>query len=210
MFFANLLPLEIPKMENFIKAKIKEISQIFSKDPEHIPKTELPYIVRYFLQFPSQQQVVYEIIPEIEKLDTDSDKQKEFLQITAVEKYILILLKANTYPDNDKEILIEAFRVLDSDKLGYIDLHTYYSFLKSFGISFTSDQIQEMEKFLVENETDFLSPMKLNPDTMNKFKHNQYSTRKFYYETYVRKVISDNKKHFDNLKNEFTIFKQLI
>ena len=210
MFFANLLPLEIPKMENFIKAKIKEMSLVFSKDPEHIPKTELPYFVRYFLQFPSQQQVVDEIIPEIEKLETDSEKHKEFLQITAMEKYIVILVKANTYPDNDKEILIEAFRVLDSEKLGYIDLHTYYSFLKSFGIPFTSDQVQDMEKFLIENETDFLSPMKLNPDTMNKHKHNQYSTRKFYYETYVRKVISDNKKHYDNLIKEFTIFKQLI
>ena len=210
MFFANLLPLDISKMENFIKAKIKEMSLIFSKDPEHIPKTELPYFVRYFLQFPSQQQVVDEIIPEIEKLETDSEKQKEFLQNTAVEKYMLIMIKANTYPDNDKEILIEAFRVLDSEKLGYIDLHIYYSFIKSFGIAFTSDQIQEMEKFLVENETDFLSPMKMNPDTMNKHKHNQYSTRKFYYESYVRKVVSDNKKHFDNLISEFRIFKQLI
>jgi Ca2+-binding EF-hand superfamily protein len=210
MFFANLLPLEIPIMENFIKAKIKEMSQIFSKDSEHIPKTEVPYFIRYFLQFPSQLQVVDEIIPEIEKLETDTEKNKNLLQISAIEKHIITILKAYTYPDNDKEILIEAFRVLDSEKLGYIDLHTFYSFMKSFGVVFTGEQIQEMEKFLIENESDFLSPMKINPDTLNKLKHNQYTTRKFYYESYARKVIADNKKHFEGLMNEYRIFKEVL
>lgn len=210
MLFANLLPLDIPIMENFIKAKIKEMSQIFSKDTEHLPKTEVPYFVRYFLQFPSQQQVVDEIIPEIEKLETDTDINKELLQIAAVQKYLIILIKANTYPDNDKEILFEAFRVLDSEKLGYIDLHSYYSFMKSYGVAFSAEQIHEMEKFLIENETDFLSPMKINPDTMNKYKHNQYSTRKFYYESYVRKVVGDNKKHFEDLISEFKMFKEIL
>lgn len=49
----------------------------------------MPYLVRYFLQYPSQTQVVDEILPEIEKLDLDDKKGKEFVQIEAFEKHLL-------------------------------------------------------------------------------------------------------------------------
>jgi len=61
---------------NFNKFKFKFIS-------------EVPYLVRYFLQYPSQTQVVDEILPEIEKLDLDDKKGKEFVQLEAFEKHLL-------------------------------------------------------------------------------------------------------------------------
>lgn len=51
--------------------------------------SEVPYLVRYFLQYPSQTQVVDEILPEIEKLDLDDKKGKEFVQLEAFEKHLL-------------------------------------------------------------------------------------------------------------------------
>lgn len=100
MFFWNLLPQEIPVMENYIKTKVREITGIFFKEHEgYIPRkykfyfnknsSEVPYLVRYFLQYPSQTQVVDEILPEIEKLDLDDKKGKEFVQIEAFEKHLL-------------------------------------------------------------------------------------------------------------------------
>lgn len=39
MFFSNLLPLEVPIMEGFMKSKVREIASIFFKDLEgNIPK----------------------------------------------------------------------------------------------------------------------------------------------------------------------------
>lgn len=206
MFFANLLPLEIPIMENFIKTKVEETIGILFKENDSglIPKTEVPYLVRYFLQFPSQTQVVDEIIPEIEKLEGDLDKSKDLVDLQAFEKHLIHILKNNLYPSYEKELLMEAFRVLDSEKNGYIDLHTFYTFVKSFGVSFSKDQIAEMEKFLLENETDFLEPLKIKEFV--KQKHNQYTTRKFYYESYIRKVVLDNKKHFDSILADFRVF----
>jgi hypothetical protein len=78
--------------------------------------------------------------------------------------------------------------------------------MKSYGVSLTKEQIKEMERFLVENETDFLEPLKLKSDTDNRPKQNQYTTRKFYYESYVRKVVIDNKKHFQSLIAEYKFF----
>ena len=37
-------------------------------------------------------------------------------------------------------------------------------------------------------------------------KHKPTSTRKFYYESYVRKVLGDNQKHFDELMKEYKAF----
>jgi Ca2+-binding EF-hand superfamily protein len=208
MFFSNLLPLETPIMEAFIKVKVREIAGIFFKENENgfIPKTEVPYLVRYFLQYPSQTQVVDEIIPEVEKLETDIDRSGEVVQIEAFEKQLILILKNNMYPSYEKELLMECFRLLDANKVGYIDLHTFYTFIKSYGVTFSKDQIQEMEKFLLENETDFLEPAKIDKDTLTKKKHTQFTTRKFYYESYVRKVVMDNKKHYDHLMADFKMF----
>lgn len=37
------------------------------------------------------------------------------------------------YPSSDRDLLFEAFRVLDQDKKGYIDLNTLYNLLKNMG-----------------------------------------------------------------------------
>jgi Ca2+-binding EF-hand superfamily protein len=195
-------------MEAFIKVKVREIAGIFFKENENgfIPKTEVPYLVRYFLQYPSQTQVVDEILPEVEKLETDVDRSGDLVQIEAFEKHLIQTLKQNLYPSYEKEVLMECFRLLDSEKKGFIDLHTFYTFIKSYGVSFSKEQILEMEKFLIENETDFLEPAKIDKETLTKKKHTQYTTRKFYYESYVRKVVMDNKKHFDSLIADFKMF----
>jgi Ca2+-binding EF-hand superfamily protein len=208
MFFNNLLPNEIPIMEAFVKIKVREITGIFFKENENglIPKTEVPYLIRYFLQYPSQTQVVDEIIPEIEKIETDVDKTGDLVQIEAFEKHLINILKNNSYPSYEKELLMECFRLLDSDQKGFIDLHTFYTFVKSYGVSFSKDQILEMEKFLLENETDFLEPLKFDKELYVKKKHSQFTTRKFFYESYVRKVVWDNKKHFDALIADYKIF----
>ena len=56
-------------------------------------KVEIPYILRSFLQFPSQLQIVNEIIPAIEKLETFVMKNKETCEIEAVIKYTIEILK---------------------------------------------------------------------------------------------------------------------
>lgn len=68
-----------------------------------------------------------------------------------------------------------------------------------------------MEKFLLANETEFLEPTKLNTDNeaeSTRQKHSDYKTRRFYYESYVYKVLGDNKKHFDGLIVEYKLYKQ--
>ena len=205
MFFNKLLPYEIPVMETFIRYKVRQIvSIIFKEYNGYIPRVEAPYLIRYFLQFPSNSQVVDEILVEISKLESSNDKSKELLEVEAFEKYLITILKTNKYSGYDKETLIEAFRILDNEKNGYLDLHTYYTFLKRYGISFTKEQIEEMESFLLKNDNELLESLGVQNDEVKK--HKPTSTRKFYYESYVRKVLGDNQKHFDELMKEYKAF----
>ena len=205
MFFNKLLPYEIPVMETFIKYKVRQIvSIIFKEFNGYIPRIEAPYLIRYFLQFPSQSQVVDEILVDIGKLESSNDKSKELLEVEAFEKYLISILKTNKYSGYDKETLIEAFRILDNEKNGYLDLHTYYTFLKRYGITFTKEQIEEMESFLLLNDNELLESLGVQNDEV--IKHKPTTTRKFYYESYVRKVLGDNEKHFEELMKEYRAF----
>ena len=205
MFFNKLLPYEIPVMETFIKYKVHQIvSIIFKEYNGYIPRVEAPYLIRYFLQFPSQSQVVDEILVEIGKLESSNDKSKELIEVDAFEKYLISILKTNKYAGYDKETLIEAFRILDNEKNGYLDLHTYYTYLKRYGITFTKEQLEEMESFLLKNDNELLEPLGVQNDEV--IKHKPTTTRKFYYESYVRKVLDDNQKHFEDLMKEYKAF----
>ena len=205
MFFNKLLPNEIPVMETFIKYKVRQIvSTIYKGLNGYIKKIEAPYLFRFFLQFPSQTQIVDEVIVEIEKLETSADKSKDLLEVEAFEKYLITVLKSNKYMGYDKETLIEAFRILDTEKNGYLDLHTFYTFLKRYGIAFSNAQIEEMERFLLENANELLENLGIKNDEPKK--HTPTTTRKFYYESYVRKVLGDNQKHYEDIMKEYKAF----
>lgn len=205
MFFNKLLPYEIPVMETFIKYKVYQIvSTIFKEYNGLIPRVEAPYLIRYFLQFPSQSQVVEEILVEIGKLESSNDKSKELLEVDAFVKYLITILKSNKYAGYSKETLIEAFRILDNENNGYLDLHTYYTYLKRYGITFTKEQLDGLESFLLENDNELLEPLGVQNDEV--IKHKPTTTRKFYYESYVRKVLDDNQKHFEDLMKEYKQF----
>ena len=99
------------------------------------------------MQFPSQSQVVDEILVEIGKLESSTDKSKDLLEVEAFEKYLISILKSNKYAGYDKETLIEAFRILDNENNGYLDLHTYYTYLKRYGITFSKFKLKKWKHF---------------------------------------------------------------
>ena len=149
--------------------------------------------------------MVDEILPAIEKLESTTDKSKDLIEIEAFEKHLIAILKTNQYASYDKETLVEAFRMLDVEKNSYLDLHTFYSYIKSYGITFTKEQIEEMEKFLLENDNEVFESLGTKNDEPVKHKPGM-SNRKFYYESYVRKVLSDDEKHFDSILKEYKSF----
>ena len=61
-----------------------------------------------------------------------------------------------------------------------------------------------MESFLLKNDNELLESLGVQNDEVKK--HKPTTTRKFYYESYVRKVLGDNQKHFEELMKEYKAF----
>ena len=204
--YQNLNLNEIEAMNSFLKVEITNLINLLKQNEKEgfIAKVEIPYIIRSFLQFPSQLQIVDEIIPAIEKLESTDQKDKETCEIEGVIKHIIIILKNNQYSSYDKDLLLKSFKTLDSDNKGYLDLHTMFYIFKGFGVNFSKENIKEMEKFCLENENDLLDPLPIMDDIQKK--HDQYTTRKFYYENYVRKLEGDNKSKFKQILSKFFLF----
>lgn len=214
-FYKGLNFFESLTMDVFIKLKVKEIcSSLSSKENQkdsdkYLSKPEIPYVVRCFLQFPSQQDIVNDVIPAIEKLETNHQKLPQNCEIEAIEKYMVDLLKKNTYASYDKDLVLKAYKVLDSNNEGYLDLRTILSLFKNFGLNkFSKQNLKEMEDFCIEYENDLLDPLPIEENQDTAKKHDQYTNRKFYYENYYRKLEEDNNKRFKSLMDEFLNFKE--
>lgn len=209
-FYQNLNSKESIIMDAFIKFKVNSLCNLLTakdKDQDgYLPKPEIPYIIRSFLQFPSQQTIVDDIIPAIEKLETTDQKVPQNCEIEALEKYMISLLRANTYPSYDKEYLLKAFKVLDTTNQGFLDLHTMFYLFKNFGNKFNKQNLKDMEDYCLEFENDLLDPMPIEENQETPKKHDQYTTRKFYYENYIRKIDQDNRKRFNSLMSEYNNF----
>ncbi|MCQ2817145.1 MAG: hypothetical protein MJ252_07760 [archaeon] len=128
------------------------------------------------------------------------------IEVAALESYLVGLLKTNDYSGYEPEVLLEAFRTLDKEKNGYLDLYMLYSFLKTYGDPFSKDQREDMDKFVKDNESDLVDLPRVNNDD-NDNKAKTTTQRKFYYENYVKKVFEDNERHFQDLMEEYEAYK---
>ncbi len=76
-------------------------------------------------------------------------------------------------------------------------------------ISFTKSQIKDMNDFIEQHGVEFLEKPKVVSQEDQKQTRPQYKSKKFYYEKYITKVITDNKKHFDSLMTEYKIYSEI-
>lgn len=76
---------EQKKREEYLKTKINEAFSLFyDKKKNFIEKKEVPYVMRYLGQFPSEAQVRDAILPEIEE-----DEPLESIKYSKFEPYML-------------------------------------------------------------------------------------------------------------------------
>ena len=76
---------------------------------------EISYIMRYLLQFPSEAQVRDYIISKLE-----DDEPSDFIKYEKFEPYMLQVLMSNEFEPATAERLLDAFKILDPQGLGYV------------------------------------------------------------------------------------------
>lgn len=121
MFDQSASLTEKTKQEEFLKSKISESFNLFVKEVKekkgYVDKREIPYIMRYLGQFPSEAQVRDVILQEIE-----DDEPSEYIKYSKFEPYMLKVLKEREFDPDDPETLLAAFKLLDPENKGYIEV----------------------------------------------------------------------------------------
>lgn len=117
-------------------ADFKEAFSLFDKDGDGIIKiSELALLIRSLNQNPTESEI-RDMIIEIDSQQTGILDFPEFIS-----------LMARRIKDvNPEEELREAFQVLDSNKLGFINGNELFHYVSKLGEKFTEDEAKQMIK----------------------------------------------------------------
>ena len=153
--------------ESEIKTRIKAAFSLFEHENAGcVLPEELGTIMRYLGVFPSEKDIVEVVLPEIL-----GDDPGQFVQYDKFEPKMLEYMKTNKWEPDSAQVLLSAFRVLDTEQKGYVDADKMKELISTQGISFR------------EKETDsFLSVAR------------DHQKNRIYYEDYVAMLTSEVKK----------------
>ncbi len=136
--------------------------------------------MRYLLQFPSEAQVRDYIIDKVA-----DDEPSDYIKYEKFEPYMLQVLMTNEFEPASAERLLDAFKILDPQGLGYVRKDVMHQLLTTRGIPFRFKEHEDFKIFAVSAK---------DPD-------------KIYYEDYVARLIEDNERHLEYLLKGFETFK---
>ena len=172
--------MEQLKQVEYLKTLIKEaFSSVDREGNGYVIQEEVSSIMRYFGQFPSEAQVVDVILPEIQE-----DEPTKYVYYDKFEKYLLNAILTNEFDPDDSDTLMAAFRVLDPDGKGYIEVDAMKQILTQKEIKFYDSEWAEFEKFAVDPETNVIN-----------------------YEDYVSRLTIENDRHMQSLMKGYEKFK---
>jgi Ca2+-binding EF-hand superfamily protein len=97
---------------------------------------------------------------------------------------MLQALITNEFEPATAERLLDAFKVLDPQGLGYVRTDVMHQLLTTKGIPFRVKEYEDFKKFAVGRDPD-----------------------KIYYEDYVARLIEENERHLEYLLKDYHTFK---
>ena len=117
--------------------KIEDAFALF--DPEGkgcLIQEEVSTAMRYLGAFPSEREVVETVLP-----DMMEDEPTAFVTYEKFEKKMLEVMAQNLYEPDTDDVMLAAFRAIDTDKKGYIDADRMRELLSTYGTAFRPKEI---------------------------------------------------------------------
>jgi calmodulin len=180
MFRATKSGVERLRQIEYLKSLIREAFSYMERDGKgYVIREEISSIMRYFGRFPSEAQVVDCILPEIQ-----DDEPTTYVYYEKFEKYMIKVIIENEFEPDDAETLLAAFRILDPEGKGYVEVDAMKTLLMKEGIPFFEQEWKEFERYAVDAETNVIN-----------------------YEDYVSRLVLENEKHINTLMKGLEKFK---
>mmetsp|Transcript_7697 Transcript_7697/g.7906 ORF Transcript_7697/g.7906 Transcript_7697/m.7906 type:complete len:161 (-) Transcript_7697:142-624(-) len=147
------------------EASIREAFDLFDKDKsDFVPQEEVGTIMRSLGIYPTEKQLVREIIPEL--LD---DEPTGFVRYSRFSKKMIQYLSSKELEPDTPDLLLQAFRSIDIENKGFITADVLEDLLTTKGSPFRGNELDAF--FLVAKD----------PDTGH-----------IYYEDYIAKLTKEN------------------
>ncbi len=125
------------------KQRIREAFDLFDDAANGtVPSEEVPTILRFLGVFPPEKDV-----PDILDSMYDEDPTK-YVTYERFEAKALELLKSGTYAPDTEETLLAAFKVLDPEDTGEVDVERLQELLSKDGVSERGFRDKELDGFM--------------------------------------------------------------
>lgn len=123
-------------------SRIREVFDYFDADKsDTISKKEIPSAVRFLGCFPSERVLVNDIIESMQ----GDEPNEGFVTYNDFHREMLKLLNGKSYEPATADLLLQAFRMIDTNNSGYIDGDVMERLLLTKGEAFRQ---QELDDFM--------------------------------------------------------------
>lgn len=124
------------------RENIKNAFLLFDKDgEERIIQEDVRTVIRYLGQFPSDLEVEEDILPTMQSDDPDA-----YIMLDKFEPRMLEIIEKNVYPPEPMDVLISAFRAIDTENVGYVEADYFRELMCQMGTH--PFKAKEVESFL--------------------------------------------------------------
>lgn len=107
------------------RKKIRAAFELFDRDKKRtVLKEEIGTIMRYLGAYPSEEELVNDILPNL-----CDDEETAVVKLERFENFMVRVLTDRMYEPDSEEMILQAFKVLDPENRGYIDEHTMHELL---------------------------------------------------------------------------------
>mmetsp|Transcript_4304 Transcript_4304/g.6128 ORF Transcript_4304/g.6128 Transcript_4304/m.6128 type:complete len:163 (+) Transcript_4304:249-737(+) len=121
-----------------IKRRIREAFEPFdSENNNTCDEREVRSIMRFLGAYPTEEDVSNVIIKQIKEDEEIRVRYERF------EEFMIKVLKDNLYPPDDRDTLMQAFKVLDPEGKGEIDEQVMVEALTSNNFAFHDKEVEE-------------------------------------------------------------------
>jgi len=131
-----------PEWITATQARIREAFDLFDTSRSGaIIQEEVGTVMRALGSYPGERDLVLTYLPEMQ-----DDEPTNFVSYSKFEKFMLNNLASRDCEPDSSDLLLQAFRTIDADKLGYVSAEVMEALLTSKGTPFRN---KEMEAFML-------------------------------------------------------------
>lgn len=131
------------------EAKIREAFDLFDTDKaDAIIQEEVGTVMRALGAFPTERALVLEILPAMQ-----DDEPTGFVSHAKFEKKMLHILASKEWDPDSGDVLLQAFRTIDTENTGYISSELMEELLTTRGTPFRPKELEDFLKMAKDPET---------------------------------------------------------